>query len=423
MNNTAWALLERITQLFFGFVPFIFLARIFDKESVALYSILTVLLFNFWSLSSFNSRTIFIKYDQLYGKYFERKWLLPFLINKIFYSIIFGIMLLTYIYSLGYLSGIIIFIFIFYLLNFFEPILWGVESRYQQEKIFYSRLVVGFIFFFIKMYVIVQNKSIDILLLVLAVELLSFHLVICFVSRKRMVEVYRNAKIVSFNSKNWLFFTKKIFPLFISNLLVIIYVRTDQVMLASFSTSNDLANYSVVLKLIEPLAIIPSAICATALPFIFSKLSSSSNVKNIIYGYCSLLFYISIVITVPLFLFGNLLVTFLFGEAYLDSGLLMMIMSITIPFSFFSIFNGMLLVVYNQQALAPARSLLGVLINILLNSMLIPFWGAIGAAISTVLTLMIGGVFVYYIVPSTRKIAVSNFVAPFHIKMIKNIKL
>ncbi|RTR35968.1 hypothetical protein EKG38_24150 [Shewanella canadensis] len=417
MNNTLWALSERGIQILFGLIPFILIARFFDKKDIAMYSIVSMLLFNLWSLSSFNSRSIYIKYKSLYGEAFKRRFLVVFFVNKLIVFFVFSGFLFLYLDSLSYLNIYVVSSFFVFLFNIFETSLWDVECDYKQRKVFIFRFIVSLLSFFAKIFVILYIESIEVMFLVLAFEMLAFQLLF-YIFREDKAQ-----RIFIFKFRNWLYFTKKTFPLFVSGLIVFAYNRIDQLMLASLASAEQLADYSVVLKLVEPLSVIPTAICATALPFLVGLKRNKSKYIDVLKGYICMTFYASLFLSLFFIFFGADVVTIMFGEKYVNITSLVFILAMSIPFSFIAVFNGMLLVFYDRQSLAPVRALFGLVVNVLLNFIFIPAYGALGAALATLFTLILSGVVLYLVLPSTRNIGILNLLSPFYVKKIKLIKL
>ena len=112
----------------------------------------------------------------------------------------------------------------------------------------------------------------------------------------------------------------------------------------------------------------------------------------------------SLICSVLLFIFSDFIIEILFGKLFSGSKITLSILSIGGIFVGMGYVNGKWMVIENFTKLSLIRNLLGLFINIFLNLYLIPKYGIIGAAISTVISLAFASYFFFLIIKKTRKI-------------------
>ena len=183
-------------------------------------------------------------------------------------------------------------------------------------------------------------------------------------------------------------FTKDIFrysmPLFIITIGFLIATEIDTVMLGFLSTDTELGIYGVAKQVVIKLPHISVAIAMGSMP-VFAKLNDDNRkeLKIFFYKLLKTNTVIYLIITTGILLFSPFFVPMIFGNEYCASVLPLQILTVySVVFSY-SILLGNFL---DYQGLANKRAVfltISVIINIIINAILIPEYGAVGAAIAT----------------------------------------
>lgn len=176
-------------------------------------------------------------------------------------------------------------------------------------------------------------------------------------------------------------------PLLLASLLVIVYMRTDQVMLGSLSTKAVVGQYASASRLSEIWYAIPTLICTSVMPRLLKKKQAS---PELYYGRLQKLYGLMVVVSVALALavtfFGKYAVLLLFGQAYLPAVAILRVHIWTGPFVFLGVASGMQLVHEGLTKISLQRSVMGAIANVALNFLLIPKFGGVGSAMATLIT-------------------------------------
>lgn len=191
-------------------------------------------------------------------------------------------------------------------------------------------------------------------------------------------------------------------PLVLSGLAVMVYMRIDQIMLGQMLGDDAVGIYSAAVRISEVWYFIPIAIVASLFPSIIdakkrSEVLYSQRMQNL-YDLMSLLAF---AVAVPMtFMSGNIVV-FLFGEKFVQAGPVLAIHIWAGVFVFLGVASSNWLILGGYQKNILYRTSLGALVNILANWLLIPALGIAGAAVATVFSYFIA-VFSVFIHKETR---------------------
>lgn len=196
---------------------------------------------------------------------------------------------------------------------------------------------------------------------------------------------------------------KDSWPLILSGIVVMIYMRIDQVMIKEMLGERDVGIYSVAITLAEAWYFIPILLTTSLFPAIVSAKKSSEQLYNKrIQQFYSLMIWSAIVIAIAITFLSSWLVVFLYGEAYKDASDVLTINIWAGVFVFLGVASGKWYLIENLQMLAFWRTFFGAITNVLLNIVLINKYGIIGAAISTLVAQSLAAYFFDLLSPKTR---------------------
>ena len=229
-----------------------------------------------------------------------------------------------------------------------------------------------------------------------------------------LIIVYRvNGYVIKFWQFNRLRAKKLLkdaFPMMLSGVAIMIYMRIDQVMLGEMANSRLVGIYSAAVKLSEAWFFIPIAIANSIFPSIidYRKISQELFNKKI-----QSLFYFMVCLSysmiIPLTIFSNKFINIILGKNYAEASLILSIHVWSGLFVALGIVRTLWLVSENLTLFSLITTSLGAVINIGLNLWLIPYYQAVGAAISTIIAYAIAALFSGLILNRTRPITYMMF--------------
>ena len=182
----------------------------------------------------------------------------------------------------------------------------------------------------------------------------------------------------------------------LANLMVTIYAQTDKIMLKLMIDNASVGYYSAAVTSAGMASFIFAAIIDSARPIIFEAKKNEDLIKyekNIISLY-SVVIYFSIFICLMVTIFSPLIVNIMYGQEYANSIPILRLIVWYTTFSYLGSARTIWIMAESKHNYLMFINTAGVILNILLNYILIPIYGIIGAAIATVLT----EVFVNYII-------------------------
>ncbi|MCJ8210723.1 flippase [Mucilaginibacter sp. RS28] len=191
-------------------------------------------------------------------------------------------------------------------------------------------------------------------------------------------------------------------PLIISGIMVSVYMRIDQLMLQNMVGVKEAGAYATVATLSEAWNFIPSVIVSSLFPAILNaRRDDPERYKKRIQNLYDLMVYLSfpaaLVIT-----FAAPLIYKLYTKEYAYAAPVLSVHIWSGVFVFLGVASSQYLITENYNKLTFIRTGFGAVVNILLNLILIPRMGMMGAAIATLIAYASATFFVL-VIPKTRQ--------------------
>lgn len=175
---------------------------------------------------------------------------------------------------------------------------------------------------------------------------------------------------------------KKSFPVLISSLSIILYMRIDQIMIKMMMDEYQVGIYSASVRFIEIFHFMPKIIMISFLPILLRSKNYNYQLTNL----NSIIFKISMIIMIIIFFGSNYLIETIYGKNYIESIFITKILCFSLIFVFFGVVNEHWYIKNSLQLNYAYNVFFGALLNVILNYILILNYGSIGAAISTIIT-------------------------------------
>jgi O-antigen/teichoic acid export membrane protein len=176
-------------------------------------------------------------------------------------------------------------------------------------------------------------------------------------------------------------------PLMLSAILTMVYLRIDQVMLGNMIGYAKLGNYSVAVQLSEVWVFIPMVIVSSVLPA-FVEVEKDN--EELFFAHLQRLYRImtlyAYLVALPITLFAKPIIGLLYSSAYLDAAPLVVVLIWAGVFTSLGVARNILIIVKNWTRVNLLSVALGGALNILLNLMLIPRYGDMGAVAATIVS-------------------------------------
>ena len=193
-------------------------------------------------------------------------------------------------------------------------------------------------------------------------------------------------------------------PLLLSGIAIVIYMKIDQIMLGQMVGDEAVGIYSAAVRISEVWYFIPMMIVASVFPAILeAKKRSEAQYYQRLQHLYDLMVWLSVAVALPMTFLSTPIVTLLFGENFSASGTVLAIHIWASVFVFLGVASGKWFLAENRQMLNLQRTALGAVVNVVLNFLLIPDYGPVGAAVATVVSQATAAFFFDAVQPVTRE--------------------
>ena len=386
--NTSWLFLERILRILVSFVVTIFVVRYLGPKEFGLYSYALSFFWLFGSLSTLGLEAIttkeIVKYpdkkDEINGTVFFLR-----IAGSISAIIIIAVVL--FLAGEETYSAVLILIlsgsFLFQSFSVIEYYFRGiVKAKYNAYALSAS---------------VILSSALKVLFILIKAPLIYFVYAVVFeyvALAVGLVLVYRHFKLSIFN---WRYskhiassLLKDSWPLMLSGLVVMVYMRVDQIMIKNMIDEEAVGYYSAAVRLCEAWYFIPVTLCNSIFPAIVNaKNVSTKFYNNRMQKLYDLLTWLAIGIAVPVTIFSNQIIQILFGNEFSSAAPVLTIYIWAGVAVFLGVASSQYLINENLTKLSFFRTLIGMILNVVLNIILIPLYGIIGSAIATLISYTI----------------------------------
>lgn len=420
--NTGWLFFDRILRMGVGFFIGIWVARYLGPEQYGLLSYAQAFVALFMPLATLGLDGIVVrnlvrepeKRDEILGSAFILKLLGGFVVIVLSSLTILFIRpdnILTFWLVLITAAGT--------LFQAFDTIDFWFQSQVQSKYTVYAKNSAFLITAVLRVIFILGHASI------LAFAVVSF--VEILIGSVGLIYVYRRKRA---NIRTWKpnFATMKVllhdsWPLILSGLAVMIYMRIDQIMLGEMLGDKEVGIYTAGTKLSEVWYFIPSALVLSLAPSIVkAKQTGDFEYYRLLQILFDMLAIMSYIIIIPLSFLSEKIITLLYGLSFAGSSKVLLIHIWASLFVFLGVARTQYLINEKLTRYSLYTTLIGAIVNVILNYLLIPNYGSQGAATATLISQFIASIGTTFIFRNLNSIGKSMIKAIFLLSIISNTK-
>ena len=246
-----------------------------------------------------------------------------------------------------------------------------------------------------KVYLLVTEKSVEFFALVSSLDYLCLGLILLYQYKKhgggKLCFSWRYGKPLLGKSHHFI----------LSGLMISIYGQTDKLMLKQMINETEIGYYSTAVSLCSMWCFILGAIIDSMYPSIMETSKNGNEVlfkKRNVQLY-AIVFYMSAVVSLGFTVLAKPLIYIMYGESYMPSVMPLRIVTWYTAFSYLGVARNAWVVAKDRQKYLFSIYAASAVANVLLNSILIPMWGASGAAVAS----LVAQVFTTLVVPFFMK--------------------
>jgi O-antigen/teichoic acid export membrane protein len=391
-KNSIWLIADRILKILLSIVFTFLSAKLLSKEDFGLYGFILSLISIFSVFGSLGIQELltsyFLKNDSDYQLILENGFIIILVSVIISISSLFFYLILVegdeYVIELIMLCSLTI------LIRPFEIIQFLLDAQLKSSIYIQKLNLISVLFLFLKILVLIFTKSLHSIILISVIE--SFFLILFHIIISKKIGLKLNLKSFNFSYCKLLIF--KVIPFLVSAITVMLYIRIDILFIKQWLGLKELAYYTAATKLSEVWYIVPMAISTSY----FSRLNSAfQNDQSIFVSdlerLFNLLFKIAFILCLIITIFSKNIITLFYGADYKNSIEILQIHIWSLIAVIFGVFSSKWYILNNMSYILVWRSTLGLIINIVLNLIFIPYFGIQAAAISTVVSYSMSDIF------------------------------
>lgn len=411
-ENLFWAVTGKVVTLLSGLIVGIIVARYLGPEKYGLMNYVISYVFLFQTLSIFGLDAIEVREEA------RGKESIETVIGTAFYlKIILGItFLLACIFTSWFLDAdryttLLVTVYsVTIVLNSFSVIRNYFTAIVQNEYIVKSEIARTIIGIIIKLVLLLLHVS-----LIWFVAAYAFDMVLLssgyIVSYKKKAGNLRDWR---FDSRYAVFLLKESFPLLLTSAAVIIYQRIDQVMIGQMIDKESVGFFSVASRFVEVLIFVPMMLSKTITPVLvrIRENSEEEYVKKA-QQFMNISLWLSFLLALVVSLMSWWIIRYTFGVIYLSAVPVLQLMAFKATSVALSNTAGAMIVTEGLQRYAIFRDGLGCVVCVLLNYLLLPRYGILGAAFVAIVSNVAAGYLADALIPAYHHIFIRQSKALF----------
>jgi len=266
-------------------------------------------------------------------------------------------------------------------------------SKYTSLTMLFSYIIVSIY----KIFLLVSKKNIYWFTIAQVLDFLIIAIALLFIykkvgGQKLTFSIKRGRKILS-KSRYYI----------ISGMMVTIFAQTDKIMLKFMVGDSGVGQYSAAVASAGLTGFVFAAIIDSFRPSIIeSKKNKSDNYGEKVGLLSSIIIYLSLLQSLGMTIFSDLIVDILYGKAYAQAADILMILVWYTTFSYMGSVRNIWILAEEKHKYLWIINMSGALGNIVLNFILIPLWGVQGAAVASLITQIFTNFIIGFIMPPIR---------------------
>lgn len=403
-RNISWIFLENISRITFGLLVGILVARYLGPENFGILNYVGAFVAIFTSIAGLGLDSIVVR--ELVNNPDKRDVYL----GTAFWLKIAGALLTLSILAAAVqfttntpTTNLYIYILAFTLfLQSFEIINLYFQAKVLSKHSSICRIIQLILSSAFKIYLIYIEADILWFVLACVVDSLLLSALLIFAYSQQKIGMFFG--IFSLNTAKKML--RNSWTLIFSGIAIMIYMRIDQIMIKEMLGEKAVGLYSAAVKVSEAWYFIPVAITSSLFPAILNaKKTNEALYHSRLKQLYSLMICISAVIALPVTFLSSKIITLLYGSQYAGAASSLMIHIWAGLFTALGVAGNQWMISENLQSLIAKNTLLGALINVILNLILIPKHGIFGAAVATVISYICSG----YICLAFHRKSMKNF--------------
>lgn len=384
LSNISWIVIGRLIYMSLSFIVSLIMARYLKPEGYGLLGYAASYTTFFASICSLGINSIIVKElinnPNKNGELLGTSIFLRIISSILSFIIIIGISSIVDYNEL--LTRIIVFFYAFFIVfQSFELFKYWFQSKLQSK---YAEIAAMIAYVTMSIYMIillVTKKSVIWFATSTSVEYIMLAIILIIIYKKK------DGQKLKINLKTGKELLKESYHFIISGMMIAIYNSTDRFMLKQMLNEKEVAYYTTAVTISGLCSFLLSAIIQSYTPVIVEAKTKDENLylkrNRELY---TIIFYISIFISILIAIFSSLIINMLYGNDYLPATVPLVILTWYTAFSYLGVARDPWIVCEKKQNYSKYIYIFAAFANIILNYLFIPIFGASGAACASLIT-------------------------------------
>lgn len=385
LKNASWIVSGKIFQMILSLLVGVLTARYLGPGNYGLISYASSYITLFTAICTLGINSVIIKdfvdYPNEQGKSIGTT-----IVLRAISSILSAIMILGIVSFVDYGEAetiIVVFLCsISLVFQIFDTINYWFQSKYQSKITAIATLIAYAVTSIYKIILLILKKNIYWFAFATSVDYICVAIILLVAYKK-----YGGQKL-SFSWKKGKKLLSKGYHYILSGMMVAIYAQTDKLMLKQMLNETAVGYYATATAVCAMWVFVLSAIIDSLYPTIIKLYSDGKKEaferKN--RQLYSIVFYVSVIVSLCFTLFGDIVIKILYGDAYIGAINPLKIATWYTAFSYLGVARNAWIVCENKQKYLKYIYGCAALLNVVLNFVLIPILGASGAALASLIT-------------------------------------
>ncbi len=383
-KNAGWLIGGRVLQMIFSLLVGILTARYLGPGNYGLISYGTAYVSFFSAFCTLGLNSVIIK-DFTDHPDEQGEAIGSAIVMRLFSSLLSAIMLVSFVSIIDHDEPLTITVVAFCSLGLifqvFETFNFWFQAQYKSKITSMATLTAYAFMSVYKIVLLILNKDVRWFALATSVDYIVIAIFLYIAYKKN------HGARLSFSRKKAGGLLKKSYHYILSSMMVAIYAQTDKLMLKNMMGETEVGYYAVATSICAMWTFVLQAIIDSVYPTIlklYEQDKEDYECKN--RQLYAIVFYVSLVVSVGFLLLGDLVVKILYGQAYMPSSAILKVVTWYTAFSYLGVARNAWIVSEGKQKYLKYMYGCAAILNVLLNCVFIPLWGAVGAAFASLIT-------------------------------------
>ncbi|GAB6069486.1 flippase [Thiomicrorhabdus hydrogeniphila] len=394
-KNTSWMMAEQFLRILAGLFVGIWVARYLGPEQFGLFSYVLAFTAIFGGIAKLGLDGIMVrelvnhpeKRDVYLGTAFWLKVIGAFIVMALMAAIVpftsNDTTTNTFIFIIA--AGLVF--------QSFEVVEFYFQSQVLAKIVSICKVIQLVLSSVIKIYLVLTGA--DLIWFVLVTAFDAFSLAVSYFIAYKLCKNPAFYKYFDLSSAKQLL--KDSWPMIFTLLATMVYMKVDQIMINELLGSREVGLYAASVRIYEAWLIIPFTISMSLLPAIVKRKSLDRMVyERDLSRLFAFVFWLSITVAIFVSFTSQIIIDVTFGPNYKESAMVLILIIWAGAFSALGSVSARYLTVENKAKKLAVRMIVAMSLNVVLNYILLPIYGIEGAAIATLVSLIVANYFMNY---------------------------